>query len=1080
MESKLRPLLSVALALTVPLADTCAALITTDTTLNAGDPTYDGHEIIVSNCTLTVNGPHTFASLLLTSNAVLTCDAASTGLVVTVTGDLAMETNCVITVAGKGFQGTDGKGSGPGGGDGHRWLDRIGGSGAGHGGEGGIGSSGYGVGICHGSLTEPVTWGSAGGAGSGYQGANGGGALHLMVAGTLRSDGLISANGSGGGAGSWGAAGGGAGGSIWINAAVLAGSGSISASGGAGGTGSRGTGGGGGGGRIALYLDSDQFGGTVNAVGAWGAQYGGAGTVYRKLAGQPEGELRLDNAGNSGGKSTMPEGSWTFTDLVGRGRAQLEISTNTSMSLLAPVFTTRTNFDLTISGQLLCSTQPNGTFTRVEVVDGASVTNKQGSLLRCEELRAAAGGTLVLNGSNALFCSQAEVLPGGSLLLNRPAFFDQLHVATNGVVSLTSGETNLFVTVSNLVVAAGGRITVDGKGFPGTDGTGGGPGGGQGTRWLDLIGGSGAGHGGEGGKGSSGYGVGIGYGSLTEPVTWGSAGGAGSGFQGGNGGGTLRLLVAGTLHNDGLVSAHGNSGGAGSWGAAGGGAGGSIWISAAVLAGSGSISANGGAGGAGLRGTGGGGGGGRIALYLESDQFTGLVSATGAWGTQYGGAGTVFRKLSSQSVGELWLNNEDNSGAKTVLPAGTWDFENLIGRGHARLEISSNAIVNVAVPVLTAGTNFEFAVFGNLLCATRPGGVFARVAAVDNAVLTLGPGSGLRCTELGAASGGTFILDAADALFCEQAEALPGGTLLLNRPVAFSELHVATNGVVSHATGETNLFVTVSNLLVDSGGRVSVDGKGFSGTDGKGAGPGGGEGQRWVDWIGGGGGGYGGVGGNSSSGHKGGVAYGTLAEPTDWGSAGGAASQTQGSAGGGAMRLIVSDTLRVNGQITANGINGIAGSYGSGGGGSGGSIWITTRTLEGSGSINANGGAGGDGPRGKGGGGGGGRVAVYLETNLFTGVLTTVAGWGYQSGTNGTHYRFLNPPRLALSNNGTSLGVAWASESWVTYQLLSATNLDGTWIEVTPLLNGTGGLMQTNLPTSESSAEFFRLRWVEP
>lgn len=180
------------------------------------------------------------------------------------------------------------------------------------------------------------------------------------------------------------------------------------------------------------------------------------------------------------------------------------------------------------------------------------------------------------------------------------------------------------------------------------------------------------------------------------------------------------------------------------------------------------------------------------------------------------------------------------------------------------------------------------------------------------------------------------------------------------------------------------------------------------------------------------------------------------------------------------MRLIVSDTLLVNGQITANGSNGVAGSYGSGGGGSGGSIWITTRTLEGSGTINANGGAGGDGPRGKGGGGGGGRVAVYLETNLFTGVLATVAGWGYQSGTNGTHYRFLNPPRLALSKIGTGLGLAWASESWVTYQLLFATNLDGTWIEVTPWLNGTGGLMQTNLPSSDCSAEFFRLRWVEP
>jgi hypothetical protein len=146
-----------------------ATTLTNNTSLSPSDMSCDGQPIIVSNCVLTVNGPHSFASLRLTSNATLTCDAGVTGLVVTVTGELAVETNCSVTVAGKGWTGTADTGNGPGGGQGSGW-DRIGGSGAGHGGEGGSGSSGYAVGNCYGSVIEPVAWGSADGAGSQYQG----------------------------------------------------------------------------------------------------------------------------------------------------------------------------------------------------------------------------------------------------------------------------------------------------------------------------------------------------------------------------------------------------------------------------------------------------------------------------------------------------------------------------------------------------------------------------------------------------------------------------------------------------------------------------------------------------------------------------------------------------------------------------------------------------------------------------------------------------------------------------------------------------------------------------------------------
>jgi hypothetical protein len=65
------------------------------------------------------------------------------------------------------------------------------------------------------------------------------------------------------------------------------------------------------------------------------------------------------------------------------------------------------------------------------------------------------------------------------------------------------------------------------------------------------------------------------------------------------------------------------------------------------VTGAGSFTANGGNGGSGARGTGGGGGGGRVAFYCETNLFTGTLAAQGGWGNQYGGAGTLYRKLAS-------------------------------------------------------------------------------------------------------------------------------------------------------------------------------------------------------------------------------------------------------------------------------------------------------------------------------------------------------------------------------------------------------------------------------------------------
>ena len=49
-----------------------AATFTTAVTISESDTTYDGQDIVVNGATLTVNGAHSFASLLLTNGAVLT------------------------------------------------------------------------------------------------------------------------------------------------------------------------------------------------------------------------------------------------------------------------------------------------------------------------------------------------------------------------------------------------------------------------------------------------------------------------------------------------------------------------------------------------------------------------------------------------------------------------------------------------------------------------------------------------------------------------------------------------------------------------------------------------------------------------------------------------------------------------------------------------------------------------------------------------------------------------------------------------------------------------------------------------
>ena len=232
---------------------------------------------------------------------------------------------------------------------------------------------------------------------------------------------------------------------------------------------------------------------------------------------------------------------------------------------------------------------------------------------------------------------------------------DALIIETNGWLS--HPVTNaLDLIASNVIVKAGGFLSLNAKGYA--------PGQGPGTGIAGSYSGGG-GHGGLGGNGSSGGMGGGAYGSLSEPTDFGSGSGGGNA----GGGGALRLRVSGELQVDGTISADGQTSG-------GGGSGGSLWLQTSRLSGSGLISANGGD----ANSSSGGGGGGRIAIYSRTNDFSGQVQALGGSGRELGGAGTIYFKTGTAALGTLVIANRwhENRGSQPTELAGVWTFDALI------------------------------------------------------------------------------------------------------------------------------------------------------------------------------------------------------------------------------------------------------------------------------------------------------------------------------------------------------------------------------------------------------------------
>ncbi|MBE0540564.1 MAG: Ig-like domain-containing protein, partial [Verrucomicrobia bacterium] len=243
-------------------------------TISDTNTTYDGQDIVVDGATVTINGWHSFNSVLLTNGAVLThspCTTTNTHkLDLVVTNAIVISTNSRIDVSGKGYLTRRTSGNTTMGG-------ATGSSGGSYGGLGGLGSYGSpnAPNAVYGDYADPDDWGSGGGGNSGA--ASPGGGLVRLMAGTLALDGQLLANGT---STSWE---GGSGGGIYVAVNTLVGSGSIQARGGSGSAG--GFYAPGGGGRVAVYA-SDLSGFTLTNVSAAGGTGGsgisaaGAGSVH--------------------------------------------------------------------------------------------------------------------------------------------------------------------------------------------------------------------------------------------------------------------------------------------------------------------------------------------------------------------------------------------------------------------------------------------------------------------------------------------------------------------------------------------------------------------------------------------------------------------------------------------------------------------------------------------------------------------------------------------------------------------------------------------------------------------------------
>jgi RHS repeat-associated protein len=438
---------------------------------------------------------------------------------------------------------------------------------------------------------------------------------------------------------------------------------------------------------------------------------------------------------------------------------------------------------------------------------------------------------------------------------------------------------------------------------------------------------------------------GQGYSPQTGPGKGGDgitgAAGGGYGGRGGTGYDWGHPIAGGAAYGDPAAPRDLGSGGGKGYQSVGGAGGGSITLTATgTLTHNGTITA-GGQSTANIT-NGGGGSGGSIYTDAKNLAGSGVFQANGGNGINDNGGGSGGR------IAVYYENSEGYTGFVSSTADG--------GTGANAGERGTVAFVDTSV---ANGHLFVYSGFAVLADTTV---TYGAITLENAATLTVGGGA---------------------------AVSIYGALELIGSSTILIQSKNATGQVLGRWLG-AGATIIARNMKVDAEAKISADGQGYIGapreSNGLGVGPGAGTGSS--------GGTYGGIGG--AAGCCPGVAnpntYGSAAMPVDLGSAGGGADLLGGGSGGnggGAIRLIVSGILDLNGKISANGDS----MDGRGaGGGSGGSVYVSAGELAGSGSFNADAGSS---LSSRGGGGGGGRIAVYYVANSgFSGTDASTANGG--------------------------------------------------------------------------------------
>ena len=562
------------------------------------------------------------------------------------------------------------------------------GSGAGHGGQGGVYQADQAGGDPYGSMYRSFHLGSGGGNGQG-KGGSGGGMLHWRIGQEIELDGLVTLRG---GEGSGSSAGGGSGGGILIETTNFTGYGEINVMGG---DGSGPSGSGASGGRISAHVRfRHKYAGMYKAYGGGGKVYAAAGTVYveETARGPQYADLKYDKSNNktyvtathrymkvdnedrkTDMSSMMLESEHLFyevDELFLTRHANLQVRHPPGSSNVTVIvhrflgdgtgrFHVRMNQTIYVE---VVESQTNETTApcSYKIDQGAevvfpSVVNIYGTRSIIEGRITGVEDLIIASGGFVEFSSTAEtarvenrryveidekgnfsfatvtVERNSKLTFSRVVSYalilrcSEFRIKYEGLMTMNHG----YIYSAFAWIESEGILTLDGTGFGSEEGVG------HGTTKNNA--GSGAGHGGEGGKTDSGEG-GIAYDSVYSPRMFGSGGGNGQGV-GGSGGGSLFWIVGKRLQINGLLSSKGSDGTGTN---AGGGSGGSILITTTNMTGHGEISVPGGSG----TGLGSGGSGGRVGIhcrwrYTYGGKFTDHGGQVGRYG---GPAGTIYKE----------------------------------------------------------------------------------------------------------------------------------------------------------------------------------------------------------------------------------------------------------------------------------------------------------------------------------------------------------------------------------------------------------------------------------------------------